>query len=134
MLDDTDLQAIRSLEQRWLAAEVAGNAVAALEFCTDDVVWLPPTARPLHGKTAVRAWLVERPTRIEDLHVTNVRIDGDGAFAYKIADYQTRYVPDGASHPVTSAGSHVWVLRRGADLTWRVALVAWTFFQEQQAV
>ena len=134
MLNDTDLQAIRSLEQRWLAAEVAGNTVAALEFCTEDVVWMPPTARPLRGKAAVRAWLVEPPARIEDLHISNVRIDGDGSMAYKVADYRTRYVPDGSSSPITSAGSHVWVLCRGADSTWRVALVAWTFFEEPQAV
>ena len=134
MLDYADVQAIRSLEQRWLTEEVAGNAGAILEFCTDDVVWMPPTERAVRGKTAVRAWLAEPLARIEDLHVSNVRIDGDGSIAYKVADYQTRYVPDGSTHPVTNAGSHVWVLCRGADSTWRVALVAWTFVEEKQAV
>jgi ketosteroid isomerase-like protein len=131
VLDYADLQAIRSLEQRWLAEEVAGNAGAVLDFCTDDVVRMPPTERALRGKAAVRAWFVEPPARIERLHLSNVRIDGDGFIAYKVADYQTRYIPDGSTDPVTSAGTHVWVLRRGADSTWRVTLVAWTFFEKQ---
>jgi ketosteroid isomerase-like protein len=127
VLDHADLQAIRSLEQRWLAEEVAGNPGGVLEFCTDDVVLMPPTERALCGKAAVRAWLIGPAARIEDLYLSNVRIDGDGSVAYKIADYQTRYVPDGSAPPVTSAGSHVWMMRRGADSTWRVALVAWSF-------
>jgi uncharacterized protein (TIGR02246 family) len=134
VLDDADLQAIRRLEQRWLAEELAGNASAVLEFCTDDVVWMPPSERTLRGKAAVRAWLAGPPPRIEDLQLSNVRIEGDGSVACKVADYQARYVPDGSSDPVTSAGSHVWVLRRGADSTWRVALLAWTFFQQHEAV
>jgi hypothetical protein len=80
------------------------------------------------------AWLIGPADRIEDLYLSNVRIDSDGSVVYKIADYQTRYVPDGSSDPVTSAGSHVWVLCRGADSTWRVALIAWTFFQQHEAV
>jgi len=126
MLDSTDCEAILSLEQRWVDEERAGDSSAVLEFCTDDVVWMPPTEPALRGKAAIRTWLVGPPTRIEDLRLSNVRIDGDGSIAYKVADYQTRYVPDGSTHPVTSAGSHVWVLCRGADSAWRVALVAWT--------
>jgi uncharacterized protein (TIGR02246 family) len=129
VLDYADLQAIRSLEQRWLAEELAGNASAVLEFCSDDVVWMPPTERALHGKAAVQAWLLGPAARIEHLDLCNVRIDGDGSVAFKSADYQTRYVPAGSTHPVTRAGSHVWVLRRRADSTWRVALVAWSIWE-----
>lgn len=134
MLDDSDRQAIRNLEQRWLAEERAGHGDAVLEHCTDDVVWMPPNEHALRGKAAVRAWLVEPFVRIEELEVRNVRIEGDGGVAYKVADYQTRYVPDGSMHPVTSAGSHVWVLCRGADRQWRVSFVAWTSVEERPAV
>jgi uncharacterized protein (TIGR02246 family) len=131
VLDDTDVQAIRILEQCWLAEELAGNADAVLEFCTDDVVWMPPTAPTVRGKAAVRAFLAGPPARIEELHVSNVRIDGDGSIAYKVADYQTRYVPDGSTDSVRSSGSHLWVLSRGAGSTWRVTLVAWTVVEDQ---
>jgi uncharacterized protein (TIGR02246 family) len=126
MLSDRDVRAIQAVEQRWLAAEIAGNPAAVLELCADDVVWMPPGVATLQGKDAIRTWLGQPTERIDDLRLTNVRIDGDGDVAYKTADYQTRYVPGGATEPVTAAGSHVWVLRRLAG-SWRVVVAAWTF-------
>jgi uncharacterized protein (TIGR02246 family) len=126
MLSESDLQAIRAVEQRWLAAEIAGDPAAVLEVCADDVVWMPPGEEALQGKAAIRAWLGQPADRIDDLRLTNVRIEGDGDIAYKTAGYRTRYVPGGSTQPVTATGSHVWVLRR-VDGSWRVVLVAWTF-------
>ena len=67
--------------------------------------------------------------RIQDIQVSDVAVDGDGLGAYKIANFRTRYVPDGSTEGVTVTGWHFWVLRRDAESTWRVAVVAWSLIE-----
>ena len=126
MLADVDVRAIEALQRRWLDEERAGHPTAILDLCTEDVVWMPPAGLALRGKAGVEAWLNAPNVRLEDICLSNVRIDGHGLVAYKVADYRTRWIPAGSSHPVTSGGSHLWVLRRQMDSTWAVALVAWS--------
>lgn len=126
VLADVDVRAIQRLQKRWLDEELAGHSASILDLCTEDVVWMPPAGLALRGKAVVQAWLNASSVQIEDICLSNVRIDGQGLVAYKVADYQTRWIPAGSSHPVTSDGSHLWVLRRRTDSTWSVALVAWS--------
>jgi ketosteroid isomerase-like protein len=129
-LSDADVEAIRHLEGRWLSEELAGNLSGVLDLCSEDVVWLPPGLPALEGKAAIQAWLKGPSPRIEDLRLSNVRLRGHASLAYKLADFRTRYVPAGSDSSITIAGTHLWVLRRQPGSVWRVALVAWTVFDE----
>ena len=120
MLPSPDIDAIHHLEREWLAAELAGNAAALLDLCCDDILFVPPSGPPIRGKDAIRNWLSKPQDRIEDIRLTPITLDGDASVAYKVANFETRL----ASATVT--GTHIWVLRRQPDSTWRVALVAWS--------
>ncbi len=39
---DQDHDAILAIHDRWIAEEIAGNGLAVLQYCTDDVRWLVP--------------------------------------------------------------------------------------------
>ena len=106
LLADADLKAIEDLQRQWLAFEAAGATAELVDLCTEDVIWMPPTEPAFRGRSAIQAWLDRPSARIEDVQLSNVRIDGDGAVAYKSADYQTRYVPAGSEPAVASSVSH----------------------------
>jgi ketosteroid isomerase-like protein len=125
MLGPSDLAEIRELERRWLACELAGRAFEVLELCAPEVVWLPPGLPALRGKAAIHAWLESSNDRVEYISLTDGTIEGADATAYKIANFETRYVPAGATAAVTIHGWHLWVLRRG-ESGWQVAVVAWS--------
>ena len=125
MLSVDDLQAIEAVHRRWIAAENSGNPKAVLELCTDDVEWIPPTEPALKGKQAIDAWLDRPSVSIRDLRISNLRIDGSGSVAYKLAEFETTYVPTGAADAVTVRGTHLWVLHRIAGGSWRVAVATW---------
>jgi ketosteroid isomerase-like protein len=120
VLATADIDVVRQLEQQWLAAELAGNVAALLDLCCDDILFVPPSGPPIRGKVAIRNWLSMPQDRIEDIRLTPITLDGDASVAFKVATFETRL----ASTTVT--GTHIWVLRRQPDSTWRVALVAWS--------
>ncbi len=126
MLGASDLAAIGELEQRWTASELAGRVSEVLELCTPDVVWLPPGRPPIRGKAAIREWLERSSDRIKDIRLSEVTVAGDSLTAYKIANFQTRWLPSGSTEAVTIKGWHFWVLRRHGEFGWRVAVVAWS--------
>ncbi len=125
-LSAADRSAIGELHGRWLAEERAGRARTVLDFCDDDVIWLPPDGLALRGKEAVARWLDGAQLRVRSWHVSNLRIEGSGAIAFKTADYATEHEDEEGSAAGRVEGTHVWVLRKSAGGTWRVAVVAWT--------
>lgn len=129
MLGPSDLAAIEQLERRWLACELQGRASDVLDLCTCDIVWLPPGRPPIRGKAAIHAWLDKSRDHIQDIRVSTVAVDGDGLAAYKIATFQTCYVPYGSTEGITASGWHLWVLQRDAGSAWRVAVVAWSLLE-----
>lgn len=131
-LSDTDVEAIRILERRWLSEELAGNLDGVLELCSEDIEWLPPGLPALMGKTAIRTGLKHPNTRIEEISLSNVRLRGNESLAYKVADFRTRYVPAGSNSSSTIMGNHLWILRRAPQSFWQVTVVAWTVFGDQR--
>lgn len=97
-----------------------------LDYCADDVVWMPPDAEPLRGRQAIRRWLSGPPVLIEEIEISGLAIVGDGRVAWKTCDFVTVSRAAGAVSPTVSRGSHLWILRRQDDGEWRVAVVTWT--------
>lgn len=126
MLRDSDRRAIEDLQRRWLTQESGGGADRLLELCTEDVIWMPPTGRALHGRTEILDWLGGQPQTTDEVTLTTLKIDGDGQVAYKVADFRTSSTQAGSNETLVSSGSHVWVLRRDSADSWKIAVVAWS--------
>jgi uncharacterized protein (TIGR02246 family) len=126
-LHGEDIEAIEKLHDRWIDAERSGDFQATLELCTNDVVWLPPNSAPLLGKEAIRQWLGTAQPEIKNLDLRGLRIRGSGSVAYKLCDYSTTYVAPGSFEVRRGEGTHLWVLHRWEDASWKVAVVSWSF-------
>jgi len=126
-------QAIMAVQQHWLERELAGDTVAVLGLCVDDVVWLPPNEPAMRGKSAVAEWVAALPeNRIRRIEITNVHIDGNGRLAYKVADFTTWLDTPGQASNEPIMGSHLWVLREVSPEQWRVAVVAWSIAERRK--
>ncbi len=123
-LPEKDIEAIEQIHRRWIEAELSGNALGMLRFCTDDVRWMVPGSEVLVGKEGV-SLLVHTGTEIVDIQTTDVEICGSGDVAYKTSKYTTRFVAEGTDSEHVARGSHLWILRKQDNGEWKVALVTW---------
>ncbi|HEY9815179.1 MAG TPA: DUF4440 domain-containing protein [Candidatus Obscuribacterales bacterium] len=123
-LPQEDIDAIRQIHHRWIEFEWAGNGLAVLQFCTDDVRWLVPNAAMMVGKDAARP-LLESPIQIVELVTDQIEIVGHDRLAYKTSRYTTRFTTPDSDEVLTAAGTHLWILHKQPDTQWKVALVTW---------
>jgi uncharacterized protein (TIGR02246 family) len=72
-LSSHDLQAIADLHKRWIDAELAGDSLAVLRLCTDDVVWIPPDSPVLEGREAIIRWLKRAEVQIISIEISDLR-------------------------------------------------------------
>ena len=99
---EQDVRAIQDIHHRWLSVERKGNPVGVLQWCTEDVRWIPPDSPLLAGKEAIRKWLESDKVEIKSLEVANLQIRGSGSLAYKTGDYSTSYVEPHSSGDLSS--------------------------------
>jgi ketosteroid isomerase-like protein len=125
MLSDDDITAITSVHNDWIRRELAGNARALVDLCTDDAVLMPPGQVPVTGRAAVGAWLGQPGPEILSLEANIRLLRGSGAVAYKVASFRSSYRDTATGHTQTVTGSHLWILERTGAGLWRVALVTW---------
>lgn len=118
---------IEEVHRRWLAHELAGEPLAVLDLCAEDVLWLVAGEGALRGIEAVRGWLAAQPpVTIESVDITELAIELSGSLAVKSADFRTRLRVPGQTEPIEVSGSHQWTLRRAPSSDgWKVASVAW---------
>lgn len=95
-LSSNDLQAIEGVHNRWIEAELAGDGLAVLELCTDDVVWMPSGSPVVEGREAIARLMEGAKAEIRSLEITDLRIGGSGTVAYKTANYSTTYAVEGS--------------------------------------
>ena len=124
-LSDEDVRAIEAVHKQWIEFENAGNASAVLDYCADDIVWMPPGAAPLRGREAIRSWLSDPSALIDEIEISNLAIAGDGRVAWKTCDFVTASRAAGTACSTVYRGSHLWILRRQDDSEWRVVVVSW---------
>ena len=129
-LSTDDVREIKDIHRRWIAEEISGNNVGVLQFCTEDVMWMPPDARGLRGKETIARWLAGPTVDIRSLDVFNLEIHGSGGIAYKSCDYRTSYSVAAEQKVRVMRGTHLWVMRKIEGDAWRVAVVAWSIWKD----
>ena len=124
-LSANDRVLIADLHKKWMSEELIGNSTNVIEFCTDDVMWMPPQSPPLLGKEAVFHYLKETWSFIKDVKISNLSIKGNEGVAYLTSDYLSHFVPQGETATHEANGAHLWVLEKKGRV-WLVAIVAWS--------
>ena len=128
-LSNQDVDAIEEVHNCWIREELAGNSAQVIELCLNDVMWIPPNARPLVGKEAIEQYLSESSEELKDVNVKEVMIRGSGSVAYLTSCYHSRFVVEGQTEMQEAAGTHLWVLHKTEGGEWRVAIVAWSLWE-----
>ncbi len=118
-----DEAAIRALQANFLEAEKAGDWDAAMGMMTDDVVILPNEQPAIEGRAALREWMAQFPDmKIEELSTTIERLDGRGDLAFLWGKYSETYRMGAMDAPIALVGKFVWIVRKEADGSWRIAV------------
>ena len=119
------LSEIQQIHSSWVEYEVAGDNRSLMALCADDIELWPPDAKPLLGHAAVSAQMAREKTTLHSVEITDRRIRGSNEIAYLTASYRTAF--SSVDDPICrqAFGSHLWILRKQADV-WVVTLVSWS--------
>lgn len=109
---------IEKVHAAWLAAEIENRIDYLLALCTDQVEMQPPVGNIIRGRLAVGEFLRSSAAEIEQIDISDLRIEVAPSLAVKRARFSTK-LADGAE-PVT--GTHLWLLRPA----WQVTFVMWS--------
>ncbi len=132
-LSSDDVREINDIHSRWIAEEISGNSLGVLQFCSEDVLWMPPDAHRLRGKETITRWFAGPTVEIRSLDVFNLEIHGSGGIAYKSCDYCTSYSVAGEQKVRVMKGTHLWVMQKIEGDAWRVAVVSWSIWKDSGA-
>ncbi len=119
------LSQIQRIHSSWVECEIVGDSLGLMALCADDIEFWPPDAPPLRGHAAVSAQMASARAKIHSIEITDRRIRGSNEIAYLTASYRTAFSSPGNSIRRESLGSHLWILRKQADV-WAVTLVSWS--------
>ena len=119
------IEKIERIHSRWIEFEIAGEHHRLVELCASDIELWPPDAPPVRGRSAVSEHMAQGTSKIQRVETTERRIRGSNETAYLTANYETTFSTMDDPNPRRALGSHLWILRRQADL-WLVALVSWS--------
>ena len=126
--DDSD--ELLQLHNNWIDAELRGDVEQVLKLCTDDVQFLPPDAKLVVGKQAVREFLVTSASPLIRVDTFDVRFEASETLAFKTCRFTTDIAPtDSGRVGSTVTGIHVWLLRH-VESSWLVSYVTWQYAGE----
>lgn len=124
---DADVTAIKALNEKWAAAQTAGNVEGILAPLAADFVLMPPNESAQTGIPAARAWVEKLLAQVTFTSGTaaldEVIVSGDWAFAR--GTFSATSQPKSGGSPTTSATKYALLLRRQADGSWKIARDIW---------
>lgn len=114
-----DVAQIRAMPQRHIGYTLRGEWDRMNQDYAQDVRILMPGQPEVLGLDALRKWQAAYPpVTAYDMRIDEV--DGRGDLAYARLSYQVRF--KAGAGEATDSGRGLWILRKGADGRWRVAL------------
>jgi uncharacterized protein (TIGR02246 family) len=123
---DADAGAVAALREALETAENAGDADAAAALFTDDAVVMVPDFPVQEGKAAcasfmreIMGWLSEQFDRHIAYVSAEVAVIGDMAFDRGTFSFTVS--PKSGADSTQVTGKYLWLLRRTAAESWRVA-------------
>lgn len=117
----SDEEAIRQLQQTWIAASQAGDADTVADLMTDDVVFLtagrPPFGKPEFMETF--KMMAGKVTMTGSGHYEEVIVAGDVAYTRATLDIVVTPISPPTT-PKHLSGYAMSILRRCPDGKWRI--------------
>jgi uncharacterized protein (TIGR02246 family) len=117
-----DMAAIRRLAEEWSAGWDRGDTEALLSLYTDDPVLMPQGQPAVFGKDAIRSLyrsLFEACSIKGDGKFVEAEVSGD--LGYFWTRYTLTATPRAGGDPVRGEGKSLFIVRRQADNSWKIA-------------
>ena len=128
---ESDIEAIRELNQAYPAAWVAGDNEAVMAVFAEDAILIPHHGDdPVAGHEAIieHFW----PPDLQAFDVTEfvmepAEITGEGSLAYVRGRFSIAmsFTQGGETADYANAGNYMWIVRRQDDGGWKVARFIW---------
>jgi uncharacterized protein (TIGR02246 family) len=127
-----DIAAIRDLRlNRFAASFIGADTDGFLASITEDMVIMPPDEPRVSGHDAIRAWLDAFFAAYKtDLEYTGSDVSLAGDVAFETYTFRWTLTPLAGGEEIRQAGKGVYVFRRQADGSWRVARDIWNYTPE----
>ena len=124
-----DTAAIRDVRANKFAASfIAADSDGFLASITEEMVIMPPDEPPVTGHDTIRAWLEGFFAAYKtDLEYTGSDVSVAGDVAFEAYAFRWTLTPVDGSEPIKQTGKGVYVLRRQADGSWKVARDIWNY-------
>jgi len=127
-LSKKDNMTIKQIHQTWIESEIDGEMEKQLDLCSSDITFIPPDASVVTGKDQIKNWLKTNESKIEEIKISNLRIEGNNSIAYKVADFETIFVSEN-NEKTRIKGMHLWILSK-INTIWLVRAVTWSIVKE----
>ena len=115
-------QAIRKLDQDFLAAIAAKDSTAVANFYAEDAVLLPPNTPSVTGRDGARAFwgmVVQDPNLSFSFEPTRILVAQAGDMAVDVGTYRIRTT--GPNGPIEDVGKYSTTLTK-VDNDWKIAV------------
>jgi ketosteroid isomerase-like protein len=125
---EQEKEALLRVDREWAAVASEGKDVdRMLSFFGDDATMYPPGQPLIHGKPAIREFIV-KSLAIPGFHITwhsdQVSLSADGTVAYATGENATTVPgPDGKLMTIPGRGITVW--RRSSGGEWKCVVDIW---------
>lgn len=117
----TDAETAIRRRQAWIDAVEAGDAEAYAALVSDDVVWIPPSGDPLHGRAAFRAWLEPFVGAFGyEMHLETSATHEAGDWAWETGSFRSVMTPLDGGTPQEHRGRYFVLWHRDSDGVWRI--------------
>jgi ketosteroid isomerase-like protein len=113
--------AIKATEARMVKAFLAKDWPTVASVYADGAVLMPPNAPPVVGAQAIARFFASAPA-LSAFTVSSESIEIENGMATNRGAYSVTFTPPAMAAPVTDQGKYLWVLRKGSDASWRIAI------------
>jgi len=117
---EADTEAIRDWVNGNYAAADSGDLESYLNFWAEDVIWMPPNAPIMQGKSTIRGYVqpfFEQLTIHHEISIEEIKVAED--FAFTRLNSKEKYTPKtGEGEPMELNVKAIFLLQRMPDGTW----------------
>lgn len=124
-LTTADSTALRALESSFVNAILNRDWSALATNYAEDAVLMPPNEPVVFGPTAISEWFPNTGLQVSEFTTNLSSLEGQPELGSVRGTYTLTFTVAPATAAVTDSGKFLWLVRRGPDGRWLIAVDIW---------